>query len=60
MNEVRQFVDDVRRFPGIDPKAIALAEERFKGWRRRLFGHPLARVFILGDRLLVLHPRGAA
>lgn len=27
---------------------------------RRLFGHPDARVFILGDRLLVLHPGGAS
>lgn len=27
---------------------------------RQLFGHPLARVFIFGDRLAVIHPGGAA
>lgn len=44
-------------------EAIAEAAEReTRRWERHrsLFGHPLARVFIVGDRLLVVRPRGGA
>lgn len=50
------------RFPGIDPAVLTLAEEIWRAKRSRhrdLFGHPFARVFIVGPRLLVLHPRAA-
>lgn len=53
--EYRRTVDGtLRRF------YETLMEEAKRDRHRRLFGHQRARVFILGDRLVVAHPRGGA
>lgn len=38
----------------------SVLEEARRDRRQRLFGHPHARVFILGDRLAVVHPQDGA
>lgn len=61
----RMLVEDLER--QIQGKAsgnvvgfLSVFEDAKRDHRRRLFGHPDARVFIVSDRLAIVHPGEAA